>query len=280
MSYILNGKFIEEENIHLDIRKNGSFWYGDGFFEALKWTDEKILYAQLHWERIMESCNTLKMENPFLSLDELSHFVEILAKQYPDKPLRIKIIIWRSSFQAYSPTNDSPEYLIIADPISEYYYPLNTSGLNLSIYTDHLKSTSALGNIKTTSSQLYVLATHYTQTLKKDDSIILNTNRNIIETSRSNFWLVKDGCLYTPPLTEGCLNGIMRKVVMMIYTKLNLTLIETAITLEMLNQANEVFTTSAIRGIQWVEYVDEIKFSNPLITKELSELINSNAASY
>jgi branched-chain amino acid aminotransferase len=279
MSYILNGKFVQDDNVSLDIRKNGSFWYGDGFFEALKWTNGKILYANLHWERIIESCIILKMENPFQSLEQLSHFVEILAKKHADKPLRIKIVIWRHTFMAYSPTSDYPEFLITADSINDYYYPLNTSGLNLSIYTDHLKSISPLGNIKSTSSQLYVLATHYTQSLKKDDSIILNTSRNLIETSRSNLWLVIDGCLFTPPLSEGCLNGIMRKIVMNLCLQLNIPLRESPITMEMLNTANEVFTTSAIRGIQWVEFVDQMQFSKPLISNKLSELINLQATS-
>ena len=64
MGYIINGTFVNHEEIVLPIHKNGSFWYGDGFFETMKYANGMILFEDLHWERIVTSCSVLKMKNP------------------------------------------------------------------------------------------------------------------------------------------------------------------------------------------------------------------------
>lgn len=279
MSYILNGKLINGDDILLSVNKNGSFWYGDGFFEAMKYVNGRILFIEQHWERIVISCSILKMINPFKDLDGFKGFVDLLAKKAPNTPQRIKLVLWRNTFQAYLPESKAVEYLIASTLLEEPYYPLNTNGLQLGIYSENLKSISKLGNVKSNSSQLYVLATLYTQSKQFDDSIILNSKKNLLETSRSNLWLVYNNTLYTPPLNEGCLDGIMRRVLLQICNEENIHVQQEPITMDMLNKSEEVFTSSSMRGIQWVNKVEDFNYNTNEWAIKLSALLNKKAYS-
>lgn len=279
MGYIINGTFVNQEELLLPISKNGSFWYGDGFFETIKYVNGKILFVELHWERIVTSCSILKIKNPFDSFDVFYNSVCLLAKNAENPSQRIKLILWRNTFKAYQPETKLTEYLISSSPLSDSDYIMNSSGLGLVIYTDHLKSISKIGNVKSTSSQLYVLATLYAQSLGLDDSILLNTKKNILETSRSNIAIVVNGTIYTPPLNEGCLDGIMRRVLLQICNEQNIPIQQEPITFDMLEKAEEVFTTNAIRGIQWVKSLKEKTYSTNHCAQRLSILLNKKSQS-
>lgn len=281
MAYILNGELIPNESIDLTINKNGSFWYGDGFFEAMKYVNGKILFIEQHWERVVISCSILKMENPFENIQQFSGFADQLANSINTGAAskRFKLILWRNTFQGYQPEGTLTEFLWISFDHPDIYYPLNTSGLKLGIYTENLKSISKLGNVKSNSSQLYVLATLFTQSKGLDDSILLNSKKNPIETSRSNIWVISNNTLYTPPLNEGCLDGIMRRVLLEICNEEEIHVQQEPITLDLLKNSKEVFTSSSIKGVQWVSAIDEINYVTNEWAVRLSNLLNKKAYS-
>jgi len=156
---------------------------------------------------------------------------------------------------------------------------LNNSGLRLGIYIENLKSISKLGNVKSNSSQLYVLATLFTQAKGLDDSILLNSRKNPIETSRSNIWVINNDTLFTPPLNEGCLDGIMRRVLLEICNEENIPVQQEPITTDLLRTSKEVFTSSSIKGVQWVSSIDEAEYPTNDWAVRLSNLLNKKAYS-
>jgi branched-chain amino acid aminotransferase len=280
MAYILNGKLVNEAHINLPVEKNGSFWYGDGFFESMKYGDGRILFVQQHWERINISCSLLKMTNPFKDEAELIHCVQMLVKQRGEDLSRLKLILWRNTYQGYQPEDDHIQYLIVGFKHDHLDYPLNINGLKLVMYTENLKAISKLGTIKSTSSQLYVLATLYTQQQGADDSILLNTKKNMIETSRSNLFVVIDGVIFTPPLNEGCLDGIMRRVLLQICNEENIPLQQEPLTMDLLSKAEEVFISSSIRGVQWVRQIGEHIYASQTRSKLLGTLLSKKALNF
>lgn len=277
MAYILNGQLHSETNIQLNVEKNGSFWYGDGFFEAMKYVNGQLMFAEEHWDRITQSCHILKMRNPFSNKNELVGYIHQLAAQYPCKVLRVKLSMWRNTWQAYQPEDDQIQYVLVATEHEHAGYPLNEEGLSMGIFTDHLKSISCLGNIKSNSSQLYVLATLYTQSRRLNDTILLNTRNNPIESSRSNLFIIKNDTLYTPPLNEGCLDGIMRRIIINLCSENQLPLQQEPVTMDMLVNADAVFTSSSIRGIQWVKEVNHQPYSPHPVVQTLVNLLNIKA---
>ena len=84
------------------------------------------------------------------------------------------------------------------------------------------------------------------------DALVLNHEQRIIESSRSNLFVVSNGVLYTPSLDDGCVGGIMRSVLIRTALDHGIKVYEAALTPQTLLQADELFLTNAVRGIEWV----------------------------
>jgi branched-chain amino acid aminotransferase len=96
------------------------------------------------------------------------------------------------------------------------------------------------------------LAAVYKKESGFDESIILNTKGNIADTIYANLFLIKNEKIYTPALSEAPVDGVMRKQVLQLAKKQGYKIYEEAITGNDLTNADEIFLTNAIKGIQWV----------------------------
>jgi branched-chain amino acid aminotransferase len=132
----------------------------------------------------------------------------------------------------------------------------------MDIYTDIPKPVNSLSNLKTCNSLTYVMAGIYKEQMRLDEVFILNQNGFLCETISSNVFLVYKGELFTPALSEGCIGGVMRQVVMQLAKKFDLPMIEAQINSEILNEAEEVFITNATKGIQWVMGFNRKRYFN------------------
>ena len=276
MKYILNGRLHEDEHILVPLENNGAFLYGDGFFESGRIINRKWMFQNYHWERIVASFELLKMKNPFSSVSEL--YDGILQIADTKKNSRLRISFWRDTSGGYS-AGSFTNYLVQATPYDSIEYPLNENGLQLGVYSDLLKSISPLSNLKSISSQICVLATQFAQENNLDEAILLNASGNIIETNRSNIWLVKDKMIITPVLSEGCLNGIMRKVIFDLASKAGIEVKESIVTREDLYSAGEVFISGSVRGIQWVQKANNTTYSGNVVSQLLSNRLNASISS-
>ena len=107
--------------------------------------------------------------------------------------------------------------------------------------------------------------------------IILNNQNNIVEALSSNLFFVKDKYIYTPPLSSGCLNGIMRSKIIEIAKSLNYNLIDNLpLNINNLINADEIFLTNAISGIKWVLAFKQKRYYNKT-SKILINKLNSIA---
>ena len=104
---------------------------------------------------------------------------------------------------------------------------------------------------------------------KWNDALVLNTAGNIIESAIANIFWVKDGNIYTPPLAEGCVAGVMRRHLLQITPGIA----EKPLTIDALSAADEVFLTNAIKGIRWVRYVGEWEYA-AAIAQTLSKTLS------
>ena len=122
---------------------------------------------------------------------------------------------------------------------------------------------------------LYVMAGLYKTQNKLDDIFILNQDGNLCEAGSSNVFIGYQNELYTPALSEGCVEGVMRQVVIKLARENNIPVTEAQINPDILYEADEVFLTNAGRGIQSVmgfgvrRYFNEV---SKLLTDELNKL--------
>jgi branched-chain amino acid aminotransferase len=129
----------------------------------------------------------------------------------------------------------------------------------------HLRE-SSISNFKLTSALPYVLAAQYKQAHGLDDCLLLNTAGRLACASSANIFWVKNGKLFTPPLSEGCVAGTMRAVLFDIAEAMKVRVQEKKGRLADLAEAEEVFLTNAIQGIRWVKEIEGAgkQYANPL----------------
>ena len=116
--------------------------------------------------------------------------------------------------------------------------------------------------MKSGNALLYVLASEFTKEQKLDDCLLLNDAGRIAEGSNANVFVVKDNVIYTPLLSEACLDGVMRMVMLSVAKRAGIELNETTIEEDFLKTADELWLTSASRGIRWVKSYEDKTFGN------------------
>ena len=272
----ING--INQEVTNLNLYTNRAFKFGDGVFETIRIVNGRALFLEHHINRLITGAKAMKIDvsqNLNVSyftkiINELSHLNKI--KQGG----RVRLTLFRSGEGAYKPTTNDGSFVIEMIPIDNNYFKLNTEGLIIDIYNIMKKSLDQFSRFKTLNSLLYVQASIYAHENKLDDSLILNGDSNIIESSRSNIFIVSNGVLYTPPLEDGCVGGIMRMNIINIAINKNIKVYECSLRPQNLLIADEVFLTNTIKGIEWVRGFQNKRYYHDLSKKIIDELNSQN----
>ena len=274
--YILhNDQFIAIDQAILTARNRG-FRYGDGLFESMRMSGGKLKFAELHADRLQAGMNALKMEGGILFDDYFlkQKTAELCKRNKLKDNVRFRLSVYREGEGLYTPDGNKSGYVLEAGPLAAGGYELNKKGLIINVYDEITKPINKLSTYKTSNSLLYVMAGLYKQQNRLDEAFILNQHGFLCESISSNVFVIYDKQIYTPALSEGCIAGVMRNVVMKVAKTNQIPVIEAQINPEVLNEADEVFITNATSGIRWVMGYGKKRYFNE-ITKSLSSLLNA-----
>ncbi|GAA4340865.1 aminodeoxychorismate lyase [Mucilaginibacter gynuensis] len=247
-----NGEILPADSKVFTIANRG-FRYGDGLFESMRMMKGQLKFADLHADRLQRGMKALKIDG-YSQMDAwfLKNKVEELAIRNKAKHARIRLTVYRDAEGLYAPSTSKMGYCLELQPLDEPRYFLNPKGLIMDIFTDLPKPSNYLSNIKTCNSLIYVMAGLCKQQNNLDDVFLLNQAGYLCEASSSNVFVNYKDHLYTPALSEGCVEGVMRQVIINIAKANNIGITEAQINPEILYEADEVFLTNAGRGIQSV----------------------------
>ena len=275
--YNYNGEIVPANQRVLQLN-NRAFRYGDGLFESMRMIKGQLQFPALHENRLQLGMKALKLDNfSAFDIDFLKEKAKELSTRNKSKNGRLRLTVFRDAEGLYTPTDNKTGYTLEWETLEDQEYTLNTRGLIVSVYEDLLKPINILSNLKTCNSLQYVLAGVYKQRNDLDDAFILNQTGFLCESISSNIFIKYNGTLYTPALSEGCIKGVMRQVVIELALKNSMEIVEAQINPQVLNEADEVFLTNATRGIQWVlgfnrkRYFYEV---SKLLSQKLNEQIN------
>jgi len=274
--YILhNDEFIAINEAILTV-KNRGFRYGDGLFESMRMQSGKLKHAELHADRLQAGMNALKMEGGILFDGYFlkQKAAELCKKNKLKENVKFRLSVYRDGDGLYTPEINKSGYIMEATAMHESTYELNKKGLIINVYDEMTKPVNKLSNYKTSNSLLYVMAGLYKKQHRLDEAFILNQNGFLCESISSNVFVVYDKQIYTPALSEGCIAGVMRNVVMQTAKANGISIIEAQINPEVLKEADEVFITNATSGIRWVMGYGKKRYFNE-VTKSLSSLLNA-----
>ena len=263
-----NGEFIKRKSINID---NRGLKYGDCFFETIKCFQGKPLFWEDHYFRMASSFGMLNMIPPSdFSIENFKTLINsLLAKLGLNiYSARIRILFYRNGSGYYKPNNNNVDYIISAQHLDNYQYKSIDQGLNIGIYKENNISSGPLSTIKSNNRLINVLASIYSEEHGLDDCILINENKMIAETTLGNIFIVYKNKLLTPPLCDGCIDGVLRKNIIALK---DFSIQEKSLSfLDVLN-AEEVFTTNVIKGVSWVS-----KCNNKIYKKSYSvNIINS-----
>lgn len=245
---------------------NRSFRYGDGCFETIKMMHGKIILENYHFERLFSSIETLQFERPayFKAAYLKELIVELAKKNNHQKLARIRLMIFRGNGGLYDAENHFPNYLIQTYELNPANNELNENGLVVDIYKHSKKVCDDFSHIKSNNYLPYVMAAIWAKQNKLNDAILLNSHNHIADATIANIFIVKDGIIKTPAITEGCVGGVMRRHLLKCFSEENIPVEETKIKPDELSQASEIFLSNGISGIRWVKQLAETNYKNTL----------------
>lgn len=281
MSYVFHkGEYINENQAFIT-KDNRAFRIGDGFFESMRVIEGKVLFLENHYARVIDTLKALKMAVPEHFTLELFHqqIQGLLSRNGIQKGGRLRITFYRKSSGYYLPHTDDMCYLIESEPLMDNEFVLNPIGKTLDIFTDFKKDVNKLSIYKSLNAQLYIMAALHSREKGWDDALIQNNKLAIIESISSNIFIVSNGVLYTPSLTDGCIAGTMRMNIINLALDNKIKVYECTLNPQNLLAADEIFLTNAVRGIEWVVAYRTKRYYNDM-SKRLIQLLNQTAKNY
>ncbi len=255
-----------------DLSANRAFKYGDALFDTLKYTNNELQFLEDHYFRLMASMRLLRMEIP---MDFTLEFYEQAILNAIDFSLnadqyRIRVSVFRANGGFYLPISNKINYLIETSPLNTN----QPTKYEVDIYKDFYLSSSFLSTIKTSNRILNVLASIFVDENLLQNCLLLNDKKQIVEFINGNIFIINNHQIITPPLSEGCINGIYRKKLMaVVQNEPAFELIEKPLIYTDLLNATEVFLTNSIVGIQPITHFKK-KVYDTKMALNLQKLMN------
>lgn len=248
-----DGQMLRSEKA-LILPGNRSFRYGDGFFETMKWQDGQIRLADYHFERLFKTLDRLKFQAPsFFNRAYLETQIQELVKKNGHHGLaRIRLTVYRGEGGIYDRINHFPHHLIQSWDLNESNNCINENGLVIDLYPDAKKVCDGFSHLKTNNYLNYAMAAIWAKENHLNDALLFNPYHRLADATIANVFIVKDGIIKTPSLSEGPVEGVMRRHLITEMRKKNMIVQESSLELEEILEASEIFLTNAIYGIRWV----------------------------
>ncbi|MFT4062962.1 MAG: aminotransferase class IV [Edaphocola sp.] len=246
----INGYLVEEQAA-VFTGLNLVWRSGAALVETMLWRNGGIRLGEEHLNRINSS--TQLLEWPCVDTDKLSDAIidVVKANHLPERAV--------VRLQLFPEGEQTTSFVINTQPPPEPGPPLSIGWVPF-VVTDR-QSTS---HLKTASRLIY----HYADTVRKkkgwDDLLLLNNENCFVESTISNLFLIKDQKIITPPQSDGCIAGVMRRHLINSGEILGMAVEEASISFDDLNNATEVFLTNAVRGIRPVAKVNNRLFPTEL----------------
>jgi len=273
-----NGKLLTEESFFLN-HGNRGLRYGDSLFETMRAVRGQVLLWEDHYLRLMASMRILRMEIPmhftmeFLE-DEIRRTITSKSGM-GNGTARIRLTVFRNDGGLYLPSSNDISYIIECTALDNSFYVLEDAAIEVELYKDFYVNPSLLSTLKTAHRLVNVLGSIYAKENNYDNCLLLNQDKMVVEALNGNVFLVQGDTIKTPPLKDGCLNGIIRKKLMEIVAKLeNYTLEEVSISPFELQKADELFITNSVSGIVPITRYRKKKYDHK-VARELVGKLNA-----
>ena len=238
----------------INIENNRGFLVGDSVFETIKVLNNKVLFLEDHYFRLMASMRIFRMEIPMNFTMEFFE-EQILLLIYSDTnettSYRVRFSVYRKGNGFYLPSTNDVEYVITSSTLENDLYNIEDKAYEVELYKDAYITKQLFSTLKSNNKIIQITGSIFAFENGYDNCLLLNDEKNVVEALQGNLFMLMGNTLITPPISDGCLNGIMRKQILAIAKKIeNIAVIEQSISPFDLQKADELFVTNVIKGIQ------------------------------
>lgn len=274
-----NGKLLPETENYLN-HQNRGLRYGDGLFETVRVVNNSIFFWEDHYLRLMSSMRILRMEIPMnFTMEFLEEEIlkTIKGNGLENSSIRVRMTVFRNNGGLYLPKTNEVSYCMEAKLIDAPFYILDEGNYEVELFKDFYVNADMLSTLKTNNKIINVVGSIFANENDYDNCILLNQKKQVVEVLNGNIFLVNDKTITTPPIKDGCLNGIARKKLIEVITKLEGYSLQVAsISPFDLQKADELFMTNSIVGIRPITKYRKKVFDNK-VAKDLIGKLNAIA---
>ncbi|WP_299222821.1 aminotransferase class IV [uncultured Aquimarina sp.] len=273
----INGNLLTDNEATLSITNRG-YAYGDALFETIRVNSGTILFWEDHYFRLMASMRILRMEIPMNFTPEFlqQEILELIEKNgLTNSSVRVKIMVNRKEGGLYTPTVNSIDYSISVKPLTTKFYTLSNDLYEVTLFKDHYVATDLLSTLKSNNKLVNILGGIFAKENGFENCLLLNANKMVIEALNGNLFLIKGNKIKTPPVSDGCLKGVLRTQLLRILEKLpEYEIEEASISPFELQKADELFITNVITGIQPITKFRKKEYESE-VTRRLLGILNA-----
>jgi len=246
-----NGDLITEtDNLLIG---NRAFLFGDAVFETIRIINSRVLFLEDHYFRLMAAMRIVRMDIPMhFNMEYFEEQLLAVAKANDcADAARVRITVYRISEGYYLPLNNDVGFIASVKPLENALYVVDKMSYEVDLYKDFYVPAQLLSSVKTTNRMINITGSIFANENGLADCLLMNDSKNVIEGLQGNLFMVSGNTLITPPVSDGCINGVMRKQVLSLAKKIEgLEVVEASISPFELQKAEELFLTNVIRGIQ------------------------------
>lgn len=244
MKVYIDGKFYEEQDAKVSVFDHGLL-YGDGIFEGIRAYNGRVFRLKEHIDRLFYSAKALLLTIPISHAEMMKAVVESCrANNIRDGYIRLIVTRGVGTLGLNPNRCKNPSVICIADKIQLYPEELYNRGMDIITVPTVRNLHSAVNPaIKSLNYLNNILAKIEANNAGCEEAVMLNAEGYVAECTGDNIFIVKDGKLFTPPLSAGALYGITRQVVIDLAEKRGMKVGEPNLTRYDLFNADECFVT-------------------------------------
>ncbi len=272
----MDGELVDWNDAKIHVLTHG-LHYGTGVLEGIRFYDTPngIVVFRLteHIERLHKSCKVMLLDPPF-DVKQLVEATKDTIRVNGERAGYIRPLVYRGYGEMGLNPLASPVNVSIAVwPWGAYLGDESiTKGIRLHVSSwQRISDNSLPPSAKTTANYMNsALAKVDALRAGFDDAVMLNTQGQVAEASAMNIFIVRNGKLYTPPLSSGALRGLRRDSVITVARDLGFEVTETEMVRSDLYLADEMFVTGTAAEVAAVRSVDDREIGDPgPITKQI-----------
>ena len=244
-----NQEWVDPEKALFPISNRG-LKYGDGIFESFRVINKHWIFQALHVDRLHRGAEALLLSLPTELIPEIQMALNALDQIMPQAFCSLRV--FRSGAGKYTPESNQANWFLEASGLSQPLMKIPDQGIEVDLCQSVKLSPHVFSNYKTSNALPFVIASMEKQERGFDDLIIPGPANNLVEATSSNIVVIKGKNLTTPPLSQGCLDGIMRRVLLQAAIT-DFACFETPIFQADLENADEIWLVNSSTGIRWVK---------------------------